>query len=71
MKLLVLFFIHAGQEEGNEGHGVCFGACGSSEVFCLVYLLVSLTGIWGNGGCYLYACFVMDGHERHYRAFLI
>ena len=50
---------------------VCFGACGSSEVFCLVYLLVSLTGIWDNGGCYLYACFVMDGHERHYRAFLI
>ena len=29
---------------------VCFGACGSSEVFCLVYLLVSLTGIWDNGG---------------------
>ena len=50
---------------------VCFGACGSSEVYCLVYLLVSLTGIWDNGGFYLYACFVMDGHEQHYRAFLI
>lgn len=65
MKLLLYFLSMLVRKKETRASGdsngvfvlVCFGACGSSDAFCLVYLLVSLTGIWDNGGFYLYTCF--------------